>query len=356
MQYEIPDEIPLVIGSNDTQIGFFYKILMEAAFKAGLPLLERADYANFILRLPMNLKEAEKLLDIRMQETPSAFKILWNGKDPSPKDKTLEIQDWEFKKLRGKNFTIVLNDFEKGELKRRQTYYVLNGGVLGSEKEIPRETDTIIVDLNFVYEKAQFNEAKAQAAFQKQITFAEKVYGVIGIKFYSTWTAGAGNWETRTIKEGKKDSFVNIFLSVRSQKDAISLVNATIDEKTGEVITKDIFLIKGQFESGGLVENSLNENALAHELGHKFGLFGDADDRIFGFKSLFGYSARNWVSDIEIDSALKMLNRGAVRKGYDWNKLGKGNRVIVSSMRDFWASISTYDKMRIGARRLSKAQ
>jgi len=227
----------------------------------------------------------------------------------------------------------------------------LNGSVLGSEKEIPRETDTIIVDLNFVYEKSQFNEAKAQAAFQKQIAFAEKIYGVIEIKFCSTWTAGTGDWETRAIKEGRKDSFVNIFLTVRKQKDALAATDATVDEKTGEVTTKDIFLAKGQLEGGGITNYSLREEALAHELGHKFGIIA-----YYGKIPYTGVDIGNIPTDIEINSAISMLGRGAVRKNIDWNRLGKGNPVIVSNMREFWATVTTYDKIRLGARRLSKAQ
>lgn len=325
---------------------------MEAARLAGLPLLEQADYAMFILRLPINSKEADKLLDVRLQEKPPEFRILWNVKDPSPKDKTLEIQDWEFKKRRGKNFTIVLIDSEKEELKRRQTYYVLNGGVLGSQKEIPRETDTIIVDLNFVFEKSQFNQIKTQESFSKHIAFAEKVYGVIDIKFYSTWTAGTGDWEKRTITEGRKDGFVNVYLSVRKQKDGFAATDTVVDEKTGEITTKDIFLAKGQLEGGGITNYSLREEALAHELGHKFGIVA-----YYGKKIPFtDVDIGNIPTDIEINSAISTLARGAVRKNIDWNKLGRSKPVVVSNMREFWETVTTYDKIRLGARGLSKAQ
>ncbi len=141
--------------------------------------------------------------------------------------------------MRGKKFSYELTQSEKNELIRRRIYYQLNGGVLGSMQEIPRTTDIIIVEINFVYEKSQFDQAKAQAAFQKQIAFAERIYGVIEIKFYNTWTAGTGDWETRIIKEGKKSDQVNVFLSVRKQKDALSAIDATIDTKTGEISTHE---------------------------------------------------------------------------------------------------------------------
>lgn len=271
---------------------------------------------------------------------------------PKPKDKTIEIQDWEFNKRRGTKFGFNLNDFEKEELKRRQIYYVLNGGVLGSEREIPRDTDTIIVDLNFVYEKSQFNQIKAQEAFGKHIAFAEKIYGVIEIKFYNTWTAGTGDWEARTITEGRKDGFINIYLSVRKQKDGFAATDTAVDEKTGEITTKDIFLAKGQLEGGGITNYSLREEALAHELGHKFGIVAYYGRNIPYTEVDIG----NVPTDIEINSAISMLVRGAVRKSIDWNKLGRGNPVIVSNMREFWETVTTYDKIRLGARRLSKAQ
>lgn len=184
MQYEIPNKVSLVIGLNDTQLAFVRKALMEAARIAGLPLLEQVDYANFSLRLPINQKEAEKRLDVRMQEKPPEFRLLWKGKDPSPKDGTTEIQDWEFNRRRGKLFNFNLNEVEREELKRRQIYYQLNGGVLGSMRETAG--DTVIVDLNLVYQKENFSLTKAQNEFGKYVTDAIAVYAPLEIKFNTT--------------------------------------------------------------------------------------------------------------------------------------------------------------------------
>lgn len=359
MQFDIPQSVSVPIGINDTQLSFVRNALVDAARRSGLPPLEQIDFANLILRLPINLEELDKLLDVTKQQKAPAFRVRWIGKDPSPKDGTLEIQDWEFKKLRGGKFTYFLNDVEKEELKRRQIYYQLNGGVLGSNRDISA-TDIIIVNLNFVYNKKQFNQTTAQAAFQKQISFAEKVYGVIEIKFYPIWTAGSGSAATVKITEGRKNDFVNVFLSIGGQASGLSFVDTINDERTGEAITQDVFITKGQGEGGGgLSDYSLREEALAHELGHKFGLTGDPNDTLLGYKELGGFQIRNWVSDTEINSAIKMLARGAVRKGFDWNLLGRNRRlpsnILPRNMKEFWASISTYDKMRIGARRLSKA-
>lgn len=305
MQYDIPPSVAVSVGVNDTQMAFVRKALIEAARQSGLPPLEQIDFANLLLRLPINLEELNKLLDVtKHQESPS-FRIRWIGKDPSPKDGTLEIQDWEFKKLRGKTFTYFLNDVEKEELKRRQIYYQLNGGVLGSNLDI-FATDIIIVNLNFVYDKNQYNRATAEAAFQKQISFAERVYGVIEIKFYTIWTAGVGNAATGTITEGRRNDFVNVFLSIGEQDSGVSFVDTINDERTGEAVTRDTFLTKGKLEGGGGLSNySLREEALAHELGHKFGITGDPNDKLFGYEELGGFKIRNWVSDIEINSALR---------------------------------------------------
>lgn len=293
------------------------------------------------------------------EKTPQ-FRLLWaTKKDPSLEDHTFEIQDWEFNKQRGKWFGFELNDFEKRELTRRQIYYQLNGGTLGAGVETPAN-DTIIVDLNFVYETNQFNELQAKAAIQKQIAFAEKVYGVIEIKFFKAWTAGKGNWKTLTIKEGRKPNYVNVMLTTRDDNKAVSATNVIPGKSASEDIIKDIFLIQSQFEGGGgLSDYSLSETSLAHELSHKFGLVGDPSDKVFGSDTFFGYNVRNWVSDAEINDAIKILNRGAVKKGFNWGNLGKSRSlpsgVLPANMKEFWASISTYDNLRIGARRLSKA-
>lgn len=348
MQYEIPNSVALPIGSNDTQLGFYRRILMEAARRVGLPLLEQADFALFILHLPVNSKEAEKLLDVRMQEKPPEQRILWNGKDPSPNDKTLEIQDWEFNKRRGKEFTIDLRDFEKEELKRRQIYYQLNGGVLGSMQEIPRDSDVIIIDLNIVYEQKQFNEAQAKETIKAQVDDAVNVYGAIEIKFNIVWSAGTGSVTNRVIMEGRKEGFVNIFLSISKAEASSQLRIDPPDPETGEIKTYDIFLTREKVKISGLSDNSLLKRSLSHELGHKFGIVSH-----YGIKFL-GYDVGNWISDAIINTAIIMLRNGLVVKGIDWGRnLDTNNAQFRLHGRNNFGP-TTCDLIRAGATRLSR--
>ena len=129
----------------------------------------------------------------------------------------------------------------------------------------------------------------------------------------------------------------------------LQLMQQLIQKPVKSARTNDVFLTKGQFENGGgLVDNSLREAALAHELGHKFGV------NYYDGVSILGYDKGNWNSDFEINGAINRLSRETVRKGYDWNRV-KNNLIITTDMRDFWTKMSVYDKLRLGARRLSKA-
>ena len=78
---------------------------------------------------------------------------------------------------------------------------------------------------------------------------------------------------------------------------------------------------------------------MAHELGHKFGLVGDPSDKLLNYDVFLGFNIRNWVSDAEINSAIKMLDRNAVRKGINWGNLGKNrglpSNILPSSMKEF---------------------
>lgn len=344
MQYEIPNSVALPIGVNDTQLGFFRKILMEAALKAGLPLLERVDFANFILRLPINSKEAEKLMDIRTQEKPPEFRILWIGKDPSPIDKTLEIQDWEFNKRRGKEFTINLNDFEKEELRRRQIYYQLYGGVLGSEKEIPPDTDIIIVDLNLIFQKENYNATTAQNEFGKYVDGAVKAYEQLGIKFnISSWTPGdakfiSGDTLDAKITEAYKAGFYNVIFGTRNNSND-RIAYTTFDAQKTPIAS---FLYKPSLDGGGFVNRGLRTHALAHELGHAFGLLGS--------EKISDPTARNKDADWDVDKAIIRLLGGNVKKGIDWGRSG----LILPDNSGNIKYLTVFDILRAGARAIAR--
>lgn len=351
MQNEVPNSVTLVVGSNDTQLGFFRRILMEAAFKAGLPLLERVDFANFILRLPVNSNEAEKLLDVRMQERPPNFRMLWSGKDPSPKDKTLEIQDSEFNKQRGKDFTIVLNDFEKEELKRRRIYYQLSGGVLGSGKEVPLDSEVIIIDLNLIYQEELFSLTEARNTFGGYVSDAIKVYEPLGIKFYiSDWSPGTATFVTRsdgkleaTITKGAKDGFHNVIFGRRAGKtgeERFSLSYTTFDGASKPIAS---FIYQGALGGGGAFANyELRTHSLAHELGHVFGLLGSPE--------ITDATNRNKDADWDIDKAIIKLLSGEIKKGIHWKRSG----LILPDASGKIEYLTVFDKLRAGARAIAR--
>lgn len=192
-------------------------------------MLEQDDFADSILSLPLNRADRDKLLDIRVQaenkEKPPQFRLLWDAKkDPSPEDHTFEIQDWEFNKQRGKWFGFKLSDFEKQELTRRQIYYKLYGGVLGSGVEASAN-DTIIIDLNIIYQRENYNATTAQNEFGKYVADEVKAYEPLDIKFnIDDWSPGDAKFVfgkddslDARITEGAKAGFHNVIFGRRGQ-------------------------------------------------------------------------------------------------------------------------------------------
>ena len=351
MPYEIPNSVSLVIGSNDTQLGFVRKALIQAAREAGLPLLEQVDFAISILRLPINPGEAAKLLDISKQEGKPSFRLIWNGKDPSPKDHTIEIQDWEFNKRRGKNFGYTLSSIEKEELKRRQIHYQLDGGTLGSNIEAPAN-DTIIIDLNLIYEKENYNATTAESEFGGYITDAIQIYGQLEIKFnISSWTPGNakfvyGNNDSlnATITEGAKAGFYNvIFGKLNNSNDRLSYTMFS-----GESKPLASFIFKPGLGANVFVDRGLRTHSLAHELGHVFGITGSEI-------SIVGYEppdlVRNILTDQQVDSAITRILSGKVKKGIDWKK----NGLVLPDVSGNVQYFTVFDKLRAGARGLAGA-
>jgi hypothetical protein len=349
MEYEIPNRVSLVISLDDTQMGFVRRALIEAARLVGLPLLEQVDYADFILRLPINQKDREKLLDKRQQEKPPEFRLLWKGKDPSPKDGTIAIQDWEFNKRRGKLFGFNLNDFEKEELKRRQIYYQLNGGSLGSMQEIPRNTEIIIVDLNLIYQKENYDATTAQKAFGKYVDDTVKAYGQLEIKFnINLWTPGDakfifGDILDASITEGYKAGFYNVIFG-RNVNSNDRTAYTTFDVQNTPIAT---FLYKPGLDGGGFVNRGLRTHALAHELGHAFGITG-SEISILGYEP--SATTKNFLSDQQVDAAITQLLSGKVKKGVDRKKSG----LVLPKATGKIEYFTVFDKLRAGARALSR--
>lgn len=323
MQYEIPNSVMVAVSSRDTQLTFARRALMKAARKAGLPLLEQTAYAHFIYPLSTN-----DLL----------FKMRWAGKDPSLFDDS-RVKDWEF----SRRAIYELNDTEKEELRIRQIYYVLKGGVLGSMSET-KNSDTIIVELNIVYDKNIYTLEKAQQILKPLIDDAENVYSAIEVKFYITWAAGTGNYEKFEISSGAKEGCVNVFFTYnvdKNARDSIAVTQTFFDDK-GELGTKNIFLVRGFYDF-------LQRN-LTHELGHRFGIV------TYSGKKFLGYDIGNYTSDKVINTAILMMRNRLVVKGIDW----KGEFDSISEpfrhlrLRGKNYGPTTLDYMRAGARQLSR--
>lgn len=325
--YEVPEFVALEVTAADTQLSFVRRCLLNAAYTAGLPLLESISYALQCLSITLN---------------ENTWRINWkeNKDDPTPKDSST-VKDNEFVARRGQLTNYYLSDKEKNDLRERQNSYVLRGGVLGSQIEIASQ-DIIIVDLNIIFDEKQFDETKAKETLKSQVDDAVNVYNQIEVKFNIVWTAGAGNSTNLEITKGKKDSFINVFLSI-GDGGAISQTEITEpDPATGEVKTYNIFLTREKLSVRGLSDNSMNTWALAHELGHKFGLVG------YSGVKLWGFDTTNWSSDAVINTAIIKARTGSVVKGIDWNI-----SPFIKSMKGDLAP-TTFELLRAGAKRLGR--
>lgn len=330
MQNEIPEKVKLVVRNGESQADFARRLFMEAARVAGMPLLEQVSFADYMI------KSGEHLF-VGKDEKP---RLKWL-EDPSPKDNNPLVSDKEWKAKHGQWHTHVLGDFNKEELKRRQVYYVLGGGVLGSMLETAAG-DTIIVDLNIVYDKNQYTVEKAQQILQPLIDDAIKIYSAIEIKFYITWTAGGGDY-TKWEIIGAKDGFVNVLLCKninKNEKDSTP-VTQTYYAETGEIETANIFLIEGHLYG-------FEQRNLAHELGHRFGIVAH-----YGV-SIRGFDLGNITSDISINKAIVMLRNNLIIKGVDWGRPTNLRPERYTFLPSHKLGPTTYDYLRSGAMRLAR--
>jgi hypothetical protein len=362
MSYEIPSVVTLVVSQNDTQIGFINRIYKEAARIAGLPLQEQIDFANFMLKLPLSQEELDKLFDVKKEDKLFHYRIVWN-KDPTPKDKTAEIQDSEFNKLRGKWFSITLNSNIKNELARRQVYYVLGGRVLGSMVERAKN-DVITVPLNITFASPHFTEATARDYLKLQVQDAVTAYGNIDIKFNVTFQVGTVSAERATdgtlsrIATGTINNAINahLFYDNNRHRD-ISWIND---------LSNHIFLMKSAF----FKTDGMSVGALSHEIGHGFGfkgwklargLYNKTGKDGWGSSLLPYMSILDNMSDFaQIEPALAKMRSNRVQKGVDWavdfDKAVQLRSVRADEIYGQYAykkrEPSLYDILRAGARKI----
>lgn len=257
--YEVPDYVVLDINANDSQLSFVRKALLQAAFAAGLPLLESVSYA--LQSLPASLDE-------------KTWRIVWKMKtdDPTPND-SLIVKDIEFEARRGQRTTYYLSEEEKSNLRERQIFYVLHGGVLGSMQETLLD-GVIVIDLNIVYQDNQYTLQEAQAATKTTVEDCQNTYKAIDVKFNVTYTPGRGDpsyvnkhGSFGRIAQGAKEGSVNILLFMNSGYHG---------GRSGSLYapsSEQIFIWEGTMDTSPTAKNvgdTLSSGAIAHELVHLF--------------------------------------------------------------------------------------
>lgn len=348
MQNEIPNEVKLVVRNGESQADFARRLFMEAARVAGMPLLEQVSFAEYMI------KSGEHLF-VGKDEKP---RLKWR-EDPSPKDNNPLVSDKEWKAKYGQWHTHTLGDFNKQELKRRQVYYALGGGILGSGLEAFKN-DIIIVPLNITFESPHFDETTAAEYLKSQVQDAIDAYGQINIKFYVTYRVGtatekASDGTLARIATGTIEGAVNVYLFYDN--------NAHRDRSYMNSVSDHIFLMK----SGFYKTDGMRVGALSHEIGHVFGFKGwQVTQTAY---DIFGERGNNWffnsidnLSDFaQIEPALTMMRNGLVRKDIDWvddyTKAVQLRSVRAEEIYGQFAYIprkpTLYDLLRAGARKIA---
>jgi hypothetical protein len=136
MSDNIPKKITLTVGINESQLQFTRRVLMEAAHRIGLPLLEQAYFADFFYPL--------------CGKNSANYRInWWAGSDPSPLDNDLTMHEAEWKTLQNKDFTLSITKEQHDELARRRDYYISRGGRLFSS-ELPRIGNTVADEMTYI--------------------------------------------------------------------------------------------------------------------------------------------------------------------------------------------------------------
>ncbi len=298
MQNEIPDEVSLDVRNGESQADFARRLFIEAARTAGLPLLDQASFADDMIKSGAHLVAGK-------DEKP---RLKW-ANDPSPKDNDPLVSDAEWRAKYGKRHTHTLTDFNHEDLRLRQIYYTMNGGVLGSQIDL-RDVEEITVDLNVIYDTSLITDNVApqtkleyiQQNFQPKLQYWTETFYHIGLLYTVRYTVGGSSFDRKKITAGKIPGMVNIFyLNDRNKTESYGKAKNGTDE---------IFMSEKK-------NNLLRKEILCHEIGHTFGI-----------TALTGVSALDWfldtfwiantISDAQINSALSSLESNSVKYGVDW--------------------------------------
>lgn len=112
MPVNIPTSITLTVGLNESQLQFTRRILMMAAQRIGMPMLDQVRFADFFFPL--------------CGEASAQYRIKWGDakSDPSPLDGDLTMHDAEWKTLRNRDVNLNITQAQHDELKRRYDYFL----------------------------------------------------------------------------------------------------------------------------------------------------------------------------------------------------------------------------------------
>jgi hypothetical protein len=165
--------------------------------------------------------------------------------------------------------------------------------------------ETILVEMNIVYDANQMSEDSARSALKDNIAELERAYLQLNVKFRITFTAGASNEDRTLITQGAIEGAINIFL-YDNTRGATENGSYYISE------SRQIFLTKvagGRFREGG---------GILHELGHLFRDLIKRDPRTgipVPIKTAAGWiwgDAANYTEDYIINTTNEYLLSGKV--------------------------------------------
>lgn len=311
---DVPEVVTLTIRVDEVAQGLFIRLLMEAAKQSGLPLSDQFKFAIAMIF--------------------SGWRLAWDGKDQSPAD-DLTIKNYEVTARKNQGFNMKLSDHFIDELKQRQLYYQLNGGILGSNREVSYD-ETIVIDLNIVYDPSLITDnlpEQDKLEYIKQnltpkLRYWTKTLSKINLDYTIRYNVGKCDSNRVDIISGRIVGMANIFY-----------LN---DSKTVKPYAKTEPYARNIFFSE-FIKDLMYDRTLCHELCHLFGITGltgnDTVDTVTSF-----FYIPNIISDVRINNALAQLEDDAVKKGFQWSRFKE------ESANEKAPSI--FDIFRYGARRL----
>jgi len=209
--------------------------------------------------------------------------------------------------------------------------------------------EKLVVDLNIVYDKGQFNEEQARNAAAALLEDLKNVYGKIDIEFNVKFTAGTANSKkTEISKDAVSDGAINVFLS-----NGVTSKNEGVTRDNGQ-----IFITLGNDQKS----NPVSSGILSHEVGHRLGMAwstGISVPRIIPY--IGGLDLGNFYSDFHIDTTNAKARRGGAKEGVNWvdDYTKEPPRAVPAFSKHLGVRMepykpTTFDIYRAGARALAR--